>query len=319
MNRVLVTGAAGFIGSHLVERLLADGHEVTGFDALDATLYDAASKERNLQPLRGHPRFRFIYGTIEDAAFLANAIAGHELVVHLAGLAGVRPSLRAPARYARVNVEGTINVFEACRVHGVGRVVFASSSSVYGARSGSPRAFVEDDPCLAPASPYAATKRAGELVASTYRDIYGLGVTALRLFTVYGPRQRPDMAIHAFTRALAAGETVRMFGDGTAARDYTYIDDIVDGLVAACAKVVPGELQIYNLGGARVTSLARLIDLVATALGVEARVVSAPLQPGDVPLTWADTTRAERDLGYRPRVTIEDGVCRFVDWYRAHS
>ena len=322
MTRVLVTGAAGFIGSHLSERLLADGDEVTGLDAFDETLYPAALKGRNAATLLSKPRFRLVRGTIEDAALLHGLVPGHELVVHLAALAGVRPSLAQPHRYARVNVEGTINLFEACRAAGVGRIVFASSSSVYGvygasrARDGTQRAFREDDPCLAPASPYAASKRAGELFASTYRDLYGLGITSLRFFTVYGPRQRRDMAIDLFTRALAAGRPVTIFGDGTSARDYTYIDDIVDGVVAAVRAVRAGELRTYNLGGSQTTTLAHLVDIIAAALGVEPRIERSPDRPGDVPLTWADVSRAQAELGYAPKVAIEDGVRRFVEWFR---
>jgi UDP-glucuronate 4-epimerase len=315
--KILVTGCAGFIGSHLVERLLADGDEVTGLDAFDTTLYDAATHERNLAAAAGHDRFRLVRGSIEDAALVAALAPGHEIVVHLAALAGVRPSLRAPGRYARVNVEGSINVLEACRRAGIDRVVCASSSSVYGARAGAPAAFAEDDPCLAPASPYAATKRAAELVASTYRDLHGLGITSLRFFTVYGPRQRPDMAIHAFARRLAAGRPITLFGDGSSARDYTYIDDVIDGTVAACRAVRPGALAVYNLGGAHTTTLARLVELLAAALGVRPEIEHAPDQSGDVPLTWADVNRAARDLGYRPRVAIADGIARFVAWFRS--
>jgi UDP-glucuronate 4-epimerase len=258
-----------------------------------------------------------VRGSIEDTALLDEVVPGHDLVVHLAALAGVRPSLKQPHRYARVNVEGTINVFEACRAAGIDRVVFASSSSVYGARPGEPAAFTEDDPCLTPASPYAATKRAGEILCSTYRDLYGLGISALRFFTVYGPRQRADMAIHRFTHQLAAGAPVTLFGDGSSARDYTYIDDIIDGVVAACRAVRPGALRIYNLGGAETTSLARLVELIAGALGVTPRTTRLPLQPGDVPLTWADVGRAERELGYRPRVPVGEGIRRYVTWATA--
>jgi len=314
--KVLLTGAAGFIGSHLAERLLAEDDEVTGLDAFDETLYPAVLKERNVARLLPHPRFRLVRGTIEDAALVGDLAKGHELVVHLAALAGVRPSLRQPHRYARVNVEGTINVLEACRAGGVDRVVFASSSSVYGVRGGEPRAFREDDPCVAPASPYAATKRAGELLASTYRDLYGLGVTSLRFFTVYGPRQRRDMAIDQFTRAIAAGRPVTLFGDGQSARDYTYVDDIIDGTVRACHTVRAGELRTYNLGGSQTTTLARLVEIIAAALGVPASVERAPGQPGDVPLTFADVSRAQGELGYTPRVPVEEGVSRFVDWFR---
>jgi len=316
VSRILVTGAAGFIGSHLAERLLAEGDEVTGLDAFDETLYPAAIKERNAAALAELPRFALVRGTIEDAALLHRLVPGHDVVVHLAALAGVRPSIAQPHRYARVNVEGTINVFEACVAAGTRRVVFASSSSVYGARGGAPRAFREDDPCVTPASPYAATKRAGELLASTYRDLYGIGVTSLRFFTVYGPRQRRDMAIDLFTRALAAGRPVTVFGDGTSARDYTFVDDIIDGVVASCRALRAGDLNVYNLGGSQTTTLARLVEIIAAALGVEPRVERSPDRPGDVPLTWADVSRAHAELGYAPRISVEEGVRRFVDWFR---
>jgi UDP-glucuronate 4-epimerase len=239
--------------------------------------------------------------------------------VHLAALAGVRPSIQEPPRYARTNVEGTIHVFEAARAASIQRVVFASSSSVYGARPGVVEAFREDDPCLAPASPYAATKRAGELLASTYRDLYGMGISSLRFFTVYGPRQRPEMAIAKFTRAIAAGEPVTLFGDGTSARDYTFIDDIIDGTVAATLGVKPGALEIYNLGGSRTTTLARLVELIGGALGVTPKIRWQPDQPGDVPITFADVAKAGRDLGYAPKIPIEEGVRRYVEWFRARA
>jgi UDP-glucuronate 4-epimerase len=318
-QRILLTGAAGFIGSHLAERLLAEGDEVTGLDAFDTTLYDVATKERNLENLREHPRFRLHRGDICEPGLVAELARGHDLVVHLAALAGVRPSLLAPLRYARTNVEGTVHVLEACRAAGIARVVFASSSSVYGARDDASRAFHEDDPCVAPASPYAATKRAGELLCSTYRDVHGLGITSLRFFTVYGPRQRPDMAINRFTRLLAAGEAITLFGDGETARDYTYIDDIIAGTVAACRAVSPGALAIYNLGGSQTTTLRRLVELIAAALDVAPRVVHAPPQPGDVPLTYADVGRARGDLGYDPRTPIDEGIRRYVEWFRRRA
>ena len=315
MSRVLVTGAAGFIGSHLAERLLAGGHEVIGLDAFDDYLYPAAVKERNASALADRPGFRLVRGDILDAPLVAELAQGCERVVHLAALAGVRPSIAEPARYARTNVEGTVNLLEACRGAGIQRFVFASSSSVYGARGTGSAAFSEDDPCLAPASPYAATKRAGELICRTFRDLYGIGVSSLRYFTVYGPRQRPEMAIHKFTRALAAGQPIVLYGDGSTARDYTYIDDIIDGTAAACLGVAPGQFQIYNLGGSRTTTLSRLVELIGDALGVAPRVRHEPDQPGDVPITYADVTRAGRELGYAPTVPSEDGIRRFVAWF----
>jgi UDP-glucuronate 4-epimerase len=296
MTRILITGAAGFIGSHLAERLVAEGHEITGLDAFDTTLYDAARKQQNLAALLAGPRFRLVRGDLLDAPLVAGLVAGQDVVVHLAALAGVRPSLLAPARYARTNVEGTVNVLEACRAAGVRRLVFASSSSVYGAR-GAAAAFREDDPCLTPASPYAASKRAGELHCSTYRDLFGIGVSCLRFFTVYGPRQRGDMAIHKFTRAIAAGKPVTLF-DGDSARDYTYIDDIIDGTAAATHRVQPGAFNLYNLGGTHVTGLIRLVEMIGDALGRRPEILRGEPQPGDVPITWSDVSRSEVDLVY---------------------
>src|SRR5262249_38323583 len=298
MTRILVTGAAGFIGSHLVERLVAAGHDVIGLDSFDGFLYPAAIKERNVAALAGRPDFRLVRGDLLDAALCAELAAGCERVVHLAALAGVRPSIVEPARYARANVEGTVTLLEACRAAGVRRFAFASSSSVYGARGVASAAFSEDDPCLAPASPYAATKRAGELVCRTYRDLHGIGVVALRYFTVYGPRQRPEMAIHKFTRALAARRPVPLYGDGSTALHYPDIDATIAGAFAAALAVDPGDYRIYNLGGSRTTTLRRLVELIGDALGVAPRVEHEPDQPGDVPITYADVTRACRDLGY---------------------
>jgi UDP-glucuronate 4-epimerase len=317
--KVLVTGAAGFIGSHLAGRLLDRGHEVIGLDSFDAFLYDAETKRRNAAALAGRPGFRLVRGDILHARLVRDLVSGVDVVAHLAALAGVRPSLADPARYVRTNVEGTVQVLEACRAAGVRRFVFASSSSVYGARPGPPAPFVEDDPCLEAASPYAATKRAGELLCSTYRDLYDIGSIQLRFFTVYGPRQRPEMAIHQFTRRIAAGLPVTLFGDGSSARDYTYVDDIVDGACAACDAVSPGECTVYNLGGSRTTTLADLVAHIGHALGLEPVVEFRPDQPGDVPVTYADVERARRTLGYAPRVGIEEGIRRFVEWYRVSA
>ena len=313
--KLLVTGAAGFIGSYLTARALDEGHEVVGLDNFDETLYDRATHEANARTLDGRARFRLVEGDLLDAHLVRDVVRGCDVVVHLAALAGVRPSLAQPARYMRVNVEGTTNVFEACVAAGVKRVAFASSSSVYGARSDIP--FREADAALEPASPYAASKRMGELLASTYRDRHGLGITSLRFFTVYGPRQRPEMAIAHFARQILAGQPITLFGDGTSARDYTFIDDIVDGTWAAAQRVKPGDLTIYNLGGTRTTTLARLVELIAAALGKEPVIQRAPDQPGDVPITCADVSRAAADLGYAPRVPIEDGIARVAAWLKS--
>jgi UDP-glucuronate 4-epimerase len=306
---VLLTGAAGFIGSHLAARLLAEGDEVVGLDAFDETLYDAGTHERNANAV---PGLRLVRGDLLDAELVAELVRGVDLVVHLAALAGVRPSIEQPARYARVNVEGPAVVLEACRQAGVMRVVFASSSSVYGSRTQVP--FSEEDPCLRPASPYAASKRAGELLCSSFSDLYGLGIASLRYFTVYGPRQRPEMAIARFTRAIREGRPVTLFGDGTSARDYTYIDDVIDGTVAACRRVAPGKHRIYNLGGSRTTTLHRLVELIADALGRTPLIEWRPDQPGDVPITYADVSRAAAELAYAPKIPIEEGVRRYVAW-----
>jgi UDP-glucuronate 4-epimerase len=316
--RVLVTGAAGFIGSHLGERLLARGDDVVGFDNFDA-FYARAVKERNLAPLAASPRFSFVEGDLRAPADLERAFdkMQPDAVVHLAALAGVRPSLADPARYADVNVLGTVRVTEAARAHGVSRLVFASSSSVYGADSEPP--FKESDPCLRPLSPYASTKRAGELGLYTAHHLYALDVTCLRFFTVYGPRQRPDLAIHKFARLILADKAIELYGDGSTSRDYTWIDDIVDGVVAAIDEQGRGApaFRIYNLGGSRTTTLLRLVELISQALGKKPVIEWKPEQPGDMKRTLADLTHVGGALGYAPRVPIEEGIARFAAWVKA--
>lgn len=310
--RVLVTGIAGFIGSHLAERLLSRGDEVVGIDNFDP-FYARAAKEENLAALRGGAHV--VVGDILDSALVDRTLAAapFDAVVHLAALAGVRPSLRAPSRYQRVNVEGTCVVAEAAIRNGVPSFVFASSSSVYGGNTKVP--FSETDPVDRPVSPYAASKRAGELVLHALSHASGLSVTALRYFTVYGPRQRPEMAVHAFCRAIEAGAPITIFGDGQSSRDYTYIDDAVLGTIAALDRPGPG-MRIYNLGGERRTSVSSLVELLERELGKSARVERAPEVPGDVRHTFASIEAARRDLGYEPAVPIEEGVRRFVAWYR---
>jgi UDP-glucuronate 4-epimerase len=316
--KIFLTGVAGFIGSHLAERLLGRGDELTALDCFDETLYAAAIHGRNLEPLEDHAKLHFVRGDILNAGLLERLI--HEqrpdVVVHLAALAGVRPSLAQPKRYQRVNIEGTLNILEACRASGVKRLVFASSSSVYGARSPSDVPFREDQGADRPASPYAATKRAGELFCSNWADVHGIGATALRFFTVYGPRQRPEMAIHKFARHILAGEPLPFFGDGSTARDYTFIDDIIDGVVASIDRVAPGQYRVYNLGGSRTTTLQRLVELLEERLGKKAQLERLPDQPGDVPITFADVSLAEKELGYAPKVPIEEGIARFCAWLK---
>jgi UDP-glucuronate 4-epimerase len=317
--RILVTGAAGFIGSHLAERLVARGDEVVGFDNFDP-FYGRALKEQGLADLRKSTRFSLVEGDLRDVADLARAFARprFDAVVHLAALAGVRPSLENPARYVDVNLLGTMRLTEGARASGVSRFVFASSSSVYGEGSAPP--FKETDPCLRPLSPYASTKRGGELQLFTAHHLHGLDVTCLRFFTVYGPRQRPDLAIHKFARLLLAGKPLPLFGDGSTSRDYTWIDDIIDGVVASIdeqGKGPPG-FRLYNLGGSRTTTLLGLVELLSEALGKKPEIEWYPEQPGDMKRTLADLTIVGRALGYAPRVPIEDGIARFAAWVKAN-
>ena len=316
MKRVLVTGGAGFIGSHLVGRLLARGDEEAIVDCFD-DFYPERVKRRAIAPLLAQGA-RLFEVDIRDEAALRKAFADArpEAVVHLAALAGVRPSLTEPGRYLDVNVRGTANALSAARDAGTRRFVFGGSSSVYGARSEAP--FRESDRTDSPLSPYAASKVAGELLARTWHNLYGLESVCLRFFTVYGPRQRPDLAIHKFARKMLAGEKLPFFGDGESRRDYTYIDDILDGVVAAIDK--PGLAdEVLNLGGAHTTSLRELIALLEEALGVKAVLDRLPMQPGDVPLTSADVTRAGEVLGYAPKTPLKEGLRIFAEWMRGEG
>jgi UDP-glucuronate 4-epimerase len=318
-KRVLVTGAAGFIGSHLVERLLTDGYSVWGMDNFDP-FYARSIKEANLDAARSHPQFRFAEGDLRDPEFLAGLFddARPGTVIHLAARAGVRPSIEQPEEYHDINVMGTVHLLEAMRKVGTDRLIFGSSSSVYGARTDQ-RPFKEDEGADLPVSPYAATKRAGELLCHTYFHLYGLSCYCLRFFTVYGPRQRPDLAIHKFTRMLFTGEPVTVYGDGGALRDYTYVDDTVDGVFRALGRF-EGEsgpvFEILNLGAGRTVSVNELVSLLVETTGVEPNIVHLPPQPGDVPRTWADISRAREQLGFDPQFPVEEGLKRFVQWYR---
>ncbi|HOC73609.1 MAG TPA: GDP-mannose 4,6-dehydratase [Candidatus Hydrogenedentes bacterium] len=313
MKRVLVTGAAGFIGSHLTDALLARGDEVLGLDEFN-DYYDPAVKRGNLAGALAQPGFALVEADICDEAALRAAFERFrpEVVVHLAARAGVRPSLQDPNLYHRVNVIGGQHILDACRDFGPSHLVFASSSSVYGGSTAVP--FTEEDPVMRPISPYAATKRMNELQAHVYSHLYGLHVTMLRFFTVYGPRQRPDMAIHKFTRNLLRGEPIPVFGDGSTRRDYTYIDDIVQGLLG-CVDT-PLRYEILNLGESRTTTLAELVEMVARHAGRPAVIDRRPVQPGDVEITYADISRARRLVGYAPRFDMDEGIRRFVAWYR---
>jgi UDP-glucuronate 4-epimerase len=314
MSRILVTGGAGFIGSHLSEALLARGDEVTILDNLN-DYYDPALKRGNLEEIG--PGAQFVEGDIRDAALVADLFdrGRFEKVVHLAAMAGVRPSLEDPLHYADVNVRGTLVLLQEIVKHGGMPLAFASSSSVYGANENVP--FNETDDIHHPVSPYAATKRAGELLCYTYHHLHGFPISCLRFFTVYGPRQRPEMAIHKFVRAVFEGRPIPFYGDGTTRRDYTYIDDIVDGVVRSLDRCAGYE--IYNLGESRTTSLSELVELIGEACGKTPILDRQGLQPGDVTITYADVSKAVERLGYSPSTTVETGLERFVAWYRERN
>lgn len=314
MKRVLITGAAGFIGSSLADELLARGDEVIGVDNFN-TYYDPAIKRRNLEQADSMDRFTLHEVDIcdEEAVNALFAATQPEVVVHLAARAGVRPSLLDPNLYHRVNVIGGQHILDACRHHKPSHLVFASSSSVYGGSVDVP--FRETDPVMTPVSPYAATKRMNELQAHVYQHIYGVRTTMLRFFTVYGPRQRPDMAIHKFVKMILNGEPIPMFGDGSTLRDYTYIDDIIDGVVR-CVDT-PFDYEIFNLGESHTTSLKELIGLLEKHTGTKAVIDQQPMQAGDVEKTFANVDHAREKLGYNPHFTMDEGIARFVKWYRA--
>jgi UDP-glucuronate 4-epimerase len=310
----LVTGGAGFIGSHVCERLLRDGHAVWAFDDLNP-FYDPQFKRRNLRDIQALAKpFEFVHGDITDAAALGELFSSvkFDQVIHLAARAGVRPSLEQPALYQRVNVEGTVNVLEAARKSGVKKIIIASSSSVYGLNSKVP--FSESDTVVTAISPYAASKLACEALGHVYHHIYKMDVTMLRFFTVYGPRQRPDLAIYKFAKLISAGKPIPVFGDGSAARDYTFVSDTVDGVIAATKKEFG--FEIFNLGESETISLSRMIELLEAGLGKKAVIDRQPLQAGDVPITFADISKARAKLGYNPQMKFENGIQLFADWFR---
>ena len=309
----LVTGGAGFIGSHVCEMLLDEGHSVWAFDDLDS-FYDPALKRDNIRQIQTRAKpFEFVQGDITIVRELEELFASvsFDQVIHLAARAGVRPSLEAPALYQRVNVEGTVNLLEVARKRGVKKFTLASSSSVYGVNSKTP--FSERDPIFSAISPYAASKLACEALGHVYHHVYGLDIAMLRFFTVYGPRQRPDLAIHKFARLMSEGQAIPVFGDGSTARDYTYISDILQGL-RACTRQEFG-YEVFNLGESQTVKLSELIELLEKALGKPANIDRHPPQPGDVPLTCADISKAREKLGYRPAVKIAQGIPLFVDWF----
>src|SRR3972149_5972792 len=318
---ILITGGAGFIGSHLADALLARGEKVTVIDEFN-DFYDPKLKRENIAPHLSNPSYRLIEGDIRDTDKVLRMFeeTRFDVVVHLAARAGVRPSIEEPLLYEQVNCVGTLNLLEAARKTGVGNFVFASSSSVYGINSKVP--FSEGDPITCPISPYATTKRAGELMCYTYSHLYKLPSTCLRCFTVYGERGRPDMAVAKFTRLIHDGKPIQVYGDGSAQRDFTYVGDIIEGLLKAV--YTPSRYEIVNLGGANTIEVNRLIELIEGALGKKAEIKYLPPVPGEVPITYADAAKAKELLGFTAAVRIDEGVERYVKWFlereqRAHS
>jgi len=315
-SHVLVTGGAGFIGSHLTRRLLERGDRVTVFDDFN-DFYDPALKRANVAPFLERSDYRLVEGDIRDTGLVDELFdkSSFDIVVHLAARAGVRPSLEEPILYEDTNCIGTLRLLEAARRSGPDKFIFGSSSSVYGINEKVP--FSESDEVNQPISPYATTKRSGELLCYNYHHLYGMRTACLRFFTVYGPAQRPEMAIHKFTNLLANGKAISMYGDGSSRRDYTFVDDIIDGVIASMDLAPP--FEILNLGGAETTALSDLVHWIADELAVEPRIEYLPDQPGDVPITYADVTKATQVLGYSPKVPIREGLRRFVAWYRQSS
>lgn len=311
----LVTGGAGFIGSHVCEQLLRSGHAVWALDDLNS-FYNPAIKERNLTEIQalGKP-FTFVKADLCDAPAINKLFAEtrFDQVIHLAARAGVRPSLEDPVLYQQVNVGGTVHLLEAARRQGVKKMVIASSSSVYGVNQKVP--FAENDPVFSAISPYASTKLACESLGHVYHHIYGMDIVMLRFFTVYGPRQRPDLAIYKFAGLISAGKPIPVFGDGSTARDYTFITDIIDGVMACIER--PFGYEIFNLGESQTVTLNRLIELLEQSLSRKAIIQRLPAQPGDVPLTYADISKSKRLLGYAPKVKIDQGIPIFVNWFKS--
>ncbi|TDA64563.1 MAG: NAD-dependent epimerase/dehydratase family protein [Clostridia bacterium] len=311
MRHALVTGGAGFIGSHLVDRLLAEGWRVTVVDNFDP-FYDPAIKDANVKPHLENPDYRLVRADIRDLEALRLKLQGdYDVIVHLTAKAGVRPSIQDPITYQEVNVRGTQNLLELAREWGVKQFVFASSSSVYGVNPSVP--WREDDCVLLPISPYAATKVAGELLGHVYSHLYGIRFIALRLFTVYGPRQRPDLAIHKFARLMLEGKPIPVYGDGSSRRDYTYIDDIIQG-VRAAMDYTATPYEVINLGNNHTVSLMEMIQSLEEALGVKAKLDFFPPQPGDVPQTWADVEKAKQLLSYNLNTVFGQGLKEFAQW-----
>ena len=312
---ILVTGGAGFIGSHLVDRLVAEGGwRITVIDDFN-DFYSPDIKRANVAGHLQHENYTLVEADIRDAERMAEVFAEtpFDVIVHLAARAGVRPSLTEPELYAETNINGTLNLLELARKHNIKQFVFGSSSSVYGINTKVP--FAEDDRIHQPISPYAATKAAGELICHTYTHLYGIRCICLRFFTVYGARQRPDLAIHKFSRLISEGKPIQVFGDGSMLRDYTYIDDIIQG-VRAAIDYEASDYEVFNLGESQTVALSDLISLLERSLDMQAIIDRQPMQPGDVPATFADITKSRALLGYNPQTKIEDGIPKFVEWFR---
>ncbi len=314
--KILVTGAAGFIGSHACEHFIRLNYNVIGIDNFD-TFYPVKFKNSNLVELRGNKQFQFYEGDIRNKTILNEIFSSNQIdvVIHLAAKAGVRPSIESISEYYDVNVMGTVSLLESMKAHDVKKMLFASSSSVYGNNPKVP--FSESDNVDNPISPYASTKKSGELLCHVYSHLYGFDITCLRFFTVFGPRQRPDLAIHKFTRLIDNGKSIPFYGDGSTARDYTYIEDIVNGI--NCALNHLNGYCIYNLGESKVINLKTLVATIENVLNKKAIFNQLPFQPGDVKITYADVSKAKEEIGYNPKYDIETGITKFVEWYNVNK
>lgn len=317
MKTYFITGAAGFIGSSLSEKLLKEGNKVVGIDNF-CNFYDPQLKENNIKELIKNSNFKLYRNDIRDKEAIKKVFDENniDIVMHLAAMAGVRPSIENPVLYQEVNCVGTQNILEEMKAHNVKSLVMASSSSVYGNCKEVP--FREDMVVDFAISPYAATKKANEVMAHVYHKLFDMNVIMLRFFTVYGPKQRPDLAINKFTRLMLKGEEIPMFGDGTTSRDYTYIDDIVDGIIKSCEYAMNNEnvYEILNLGNSSPVSLKEMINTIGQALGIQPKIKQLPMQPGDVDRTYADVSKAKKLIGYEPKVSFEEGIKNFVEWYK---
>ena len=311
-NSICITGGAGFIGSHVTERLLSEGHTITVIDNFN-NFYDPAIKRKNIEPFLAHSNFTLCETDIRNATEIESLFANQKFdeLIHLAAMAGVRPSIEDPVLYHDINLIGTMNLLEACRKNNIKKLIFASSSSVYGNNKKVP--FSEIDPVDNPISPYASTKKSGELMVYTYHHLYNIKSASLRFFTVYGPRQRPEMAIHLFTDRIYNGKEIKMFGDGESMRDYTFVEDIVDGILSC--RTAEYNYEVFNLGRSDTIKLSELINKIENKLDKKAKVKRLELQPGDVDKTFADISKAKKILQYNPKVSIDEGLDKFIDWY----